>query len=79
MYLSHYHGDHYGNMTDIINNPKYTVKTVYVPALPDIFDEEEDVLHIPISNLTENQIDAINNFIENCVSKNKVDKNEGIN
>jgi len=40
IYLSHYHGDHYGNITDIINNPKYTVKTVYVPALPDIFDEE---------------------------------------
>lgn len=53
MYLSHYHGDHYGNMTDIINNPKYTVKTVYVPALPDIFDEEETNKYITDETLRE--------------------------
>ena len=41
MYLSHYHADHYGNMADIINSAKYTVSTVYIPALPNIYDEDE--------------------------------------
>lgn len=53
MYLSHYHGDHYGNMNDIINNPKYTVKTVYVPALPDIYNEEEASKYITDETLRE--------------------------
>ena len=37
----------------------------------DIFDEETDTVYIPVDDLSKNQIDAINNFIENCLSKNK--------
>ena len=41
----------------------------------DIFDKETDTLHIPVDNLTENQVDAINNFIANATEKNvKFDK-----
>lgn len=35
-----------------------------------LFDEEKDTIYIPIDNLDDNQIDAINNFINNCIEKN---------
>ncbi len=31
LYLSHYHGDHYGLIMDILNNSKYTIKNIYLP------------------------------------------------
>ena len=36
----------------------------------DLFNEAEDTIYIPIDNLTDNQIDSINNFINNCIDKN---------
>lgn len=35
-----------------------------------LFDNETDTIYIPIDNLDDGQIDAINNFIDNCISKN---------
>ena len=31
IYLSHFHGDHYGLIMDILNNSKYTIKNIYLP------------------------------------------------
>lgn len=35
-----------------------------------LFDEETDTIYIPIDNLSDQQINAINNFIEKAVQKN---------
>lgn len=35
-----------------------------------LFDEETDTIYIPIDNLNDGQIDAINNFIDNCINAN---------
>lgn len=35
-----------------------------------LFNEDEDTIYIQVDNLDEGQIDAINNFINNCISKN---------
>ena len=53
IYLTHYHSDHYGNIMDIIDSPKYTVSKVYIPALPDIYDEGVVNRYITDSNLRE--------------------------
>lgn len=34
------------------------------------FDKENDTIYIPLDNLSEGQVTAINNFIENCINKN---------
>lgn len=44
-----------------------------------IFDNDENTVYIPVDNLTKNQVDAINNFIENCINENLTDENEEIN
>ena len=31
IYISHYHGDHYGLIMDILNDSKYTIKNIYLP------------------------------------------------
>lgn len=35
-----------------------------------LFDEETDTIYIPVDNLSEHQIDAINNFIEKAINTN---------
>lgn len=39
------------------------------------FDKENDTIYIPLDNLSEGQVTAINNFIENCINKNIEHKN----
>lgn len=40
-----------------------------------LFDEETDTIYIPIDNLTDNQIESINNFINNAIETNLKHKN----
>ena len=35
-----------------------------------LFDEEKDTIYIPIDNLTDGQIESINNFINNAIETN---------
>jgi len=35
-----------------------------------LFDDETDTIYIPIDNLTDNQIESINNFINNAIETN---------
>lgn len=35
-----------------------------------LFDKETDTIYIPLDDLSEGQVTAINNFINNCINKN---------
>jgi len=41
-----------------------------------LFDEETDTIYIPIDNLNDNQITAINNFIEKAIETNLKHENK---
>lgn len=44
-----------------------------------LFDDETDTIYIPIDNLTDGQIESINNFINNAIETNLKHKNTDYN
>ncbi len=46
IYLSHFHPDHYDNILGILNSDKYTVSTLYLPLLPNLYTEDGIESHI---------------------------------
>lgn len=58
-------------LTTVTMGVIFAIFSYYNASNPnDLFDETEDTIYIPIDNLDDNQIDAINNFINNCIEKN---------
>lgn len=44
------------------------------------FDKDEDIIKVDVSNLTENQIQAIQNFVDNCTDEKVINKfNDSVN
>ena len=44
------------------------------------FDKDEDIIRVDASNLTENQIQAIQNFVDNCTDEKVINKfNDSVN
>ena len=55
IYLSHYHGDHYGLIMDILNNEKYTVNNIYLPE----YNKVDSLINQINSVATEKNINII--------------------
>ena len=55
IYLSHFHGDHYGLIMDILNNSKYTISNIYLPE----YNQDESLISQITAVASEKNINVI--------------------